>query len=160
MPSNTRTKSHVLVDRRSQFSLSSHDIEKGPTNPEQPANEELELMRTATRQDLHTTQSAAHGSRLSHPLEDPSKVVTWDGDDDPERPMNMPTWRKWAIVVSTGLMTFSVAFGSSVYTSTIFVTADEFHVSSEVMLLGLSLYVLGFALGKFSRSNLCCDKKF
>jgi DHA1 family multidrug resistance protein-like MFS transporter len=45
-------------------------------------------------------------------------------------------------------MTFCVSFASSVFSTTTFVTAELFGVSSEVMILGLSLYVLGFAFGK------------
>ena len=42
---------------------------------------------------------------------------------------------------------FTVTFASSVFSSTIGVTAHEFHTSETVMLLGVSLYVLGFSLG-------------
>ncbi|KAG9642641.1 MFS general substrate transporter, partial [Aureobasidium melanogenum] len=76
-----------------------------------------------------------------------SKIVTWDGENDPKKPSNMSELRKWMIVVSTGLMTFCVSFASSVFSTTTFVTAELFGVSSEVMILGLSLYVLGFAFG-------------
>lgn len=38
-------------------------------------------------------------------------------------------------------------FGSSIFSSTTTVLAADYHVSSEVTLLGLSLYVLGFATG-------------
>ena len=73
--------------------------------------------------------------------------VTWDGPDDPANPHNMSEWRKWLIIVTTGLMTFCVSFASSVFTTTTAATSAEFHVSEEVMLLGLSLYVCGFAVG-------------
>ncbi|KAG9626441.1 MFS general substrate transporter, partial [Aureobasidium melanogenum] len=79
--------------------------------------------------------------------EEDSKIVTWDGEHDPKKPQNMPEMRKWMIVVSSGLMTFCVSFASSVFSTTTFVTAELFGVSSEVMILGLSLYVLGFAAG-------------
>jgi hypothetical protein len=79
--------------------------------------------------------------------EDQSKLVTWDGDDDPAKPMNWSRKKKWGIVVTTGIMTFCVSFASSVFSTTTFVTAELFGVSSEVMILGLSLYVVGFALG-------------
>ena len=43
--------------------------------------------------------------------------------------------------------TFTVTFGSSIFSSTIAVTAREFNTTETVMLLGVSLYVLGFAFG-------------
>ena len=75
------------------------------------------------------------------------EFVTWDGPDDPENPRNMSKAHKWLIVVLCGLMTFTVTFSSSVFSTAVPVTAAEFHVSGEVTLLGLSLFVLGFATG-------------
>ena len=46
-------------------------------------------------------------------------------------------------------MTFVSAFGSSVYSAGIFAVKDEFGVSEEVALLGITLYVVGFAVGRF-----------
>lgn len=43
--------------------------------------------------------------------------------------------------------TFTVTFGSSIFSSTIAVTAREFNTTETVMLLGVSLYVLGFSFG-------------
>lgn len=74
-------------------------------------------------------------------------VVDWDGDDDPLNPMNWSPVRKWGIAVTMGLMTFVVTFASSVFSSATEVTAMEFGVSSEVMILAVSLFVLGFAFG-------------
>lgn len=88
--------------------------------------------------------------------EDGSKLVTWDGPNDPQKPMNWSMTKKWLIVISTGLMTFCVSFASSVFSTTTFATAAKFGVSTEVMILGLSLYVVGFALGEFWCMILVC----
>lgn len=92
-------------------------------------------------------EAALETIKIVAPDDDDTKLVTWDGPDDPEKPMNMTMKKKWLIVVATGLMTFCVSFASSVFSTTTFVTAAHFGVSSEVMILGLSLYVVGFALG-------------
>ena len=81
------------------------------------------------------------------PETDPN-IVTWNGPDDPANPMNFTRARKWRITTLTSLMTFCVSFASSIFSTATFVTAEEFGVSSEVMILGVSLYVLGFATGK------------
>lgn len=44
-------------------------------------------------------------------------------------------------------MTFVVSFASSVFSTATTVTAVKFDVSLEAMILGVSLYVLGFAFG-------------
>lgn len=54
---------------------------------------------------------------------------------------------KWAIAVLQSLSTFCVTFASSIYVSGIPAIEKQFKVSSEVAVVGLSLFVLGFALG-------------
>jgi len=80
-------------------------------------------------------------------------LVDWDGPDDPGNPMNFPEWKKWMITVVAGLMTFSVTFASSVFSTATTVTSQLFGVSSEVMILGTSLFVLGFAFGRLGRQT-------
>ena len=75
-------------------------------------------------------------------------IVGWDGPDDPKNPMNFPRSKKWRITMVTAFITFCVSFASSVFSTATQVTAEEFGVSLEVMILGVSLYVLGFACGK------------
>lgn len=62
-------------------------------------------------------------------------------------PKNFPTWRKWVITMMLGQMTICVTFGSSVFSTATKQTGKKFGVSSEVMVLGVSLFVLGFAFG-------------
>jgi MFS family permease len=76
--------------------------------------------------------------------------VAWDGSEDPEKPMNFSRTKKLSITMITALLTFCVSFASNVFSTATFATADEFGVSAEVMILGVSLYVLGFACGE------CC----
>jgi MFS family permease len=61
--------------------------------------------------------------------------------------LNFSKGRKWAIAVLQSLSTFAVTFASSVYVSGIEGVMQRFKVSQEVATLGLSLFVLGFALG-------------
>ena len=70
-----------------------------------------------------------------------------DFTSDPTHPLNWPLRRKLYITALTSLTTLTVTFTSSIFSATIDVTAAEFGVSDVVMLLGVSLFVLGFALG-------------
>jgi hypothetical protein len=74
-------------------------------------------------------------------------LVSWDGPNDPENPMNFSPGKKWWITIILALLTFCVSFASSVFSTATTVTSVEFDVSLEVMILGVSLYVLGFAFG-------------
>ncbi|KAL8859538.1 MAG: hypothetical protein Q9178_003937 [Gyalolechia marmorata] len=74
-------------------------------------------------------------------------VVEFDGPDDPLHPQNWPLKKKVAIAVILGYTTLVAAFGSSIFSAATQVVAVRFSVSTEVGVLGLSLYVLGFATG-------------
>ncbi|RKL29942.1 hypothetical protein BFJ72_g11811 [Fusarium proliferatum] len=70
-----------------------------------------------------------------------------EGLEEEDRPVNWPSSKKWSIVVSTSLATFVVSFGSSVYSAAIPHIQTRFNVSPDTALLGITLYVIGFALG-------------
>ncbi|KAK5056167.1 hypothetical protein LTR84_012720 [Exophiala bonariae] len=67
--------------------------------------------------------------------------------NDMQDAMNFSKGRKWAIAILQSLSSFAVTFASSVYVSGIKGVMQRFDVSTEVATLGLSLFVLGFALG-------------
>lgn len=102
--------------------------------------------RDVEKQDEETEKGGDNDDDEEEEEKDPN-VVDWDSGDDKQNPMNYARPRKWAITVSMGLMTFVVTFASSVFSSGTMVTAKEFGVSSEVMILGVSLFVIGFAFG-------------
>ncbi|KAM0703148.1 hypothetical protein Q7P35_009086 [Cladosporium inversicolor] len=81
------------------------------------------------------------------PNEEGHDLVDWDGPQDPENPQNWDSKYKWYTIMILACMTFVVSFGSSVWSTATVVTAEEFGVSQEVMILGVTLYVVGFALG-------------
>lgn len=111
----------------------------------------------------HPEQHQPSGSEASNPERDIEKqelqsartkkeekdpnLIEWDGPDDPGNPMNWPRWKKWMVTIVLGLMTFCITFASSVFSTATVPTAIEFGVSTEVMILGTSLFVLGFAAG-------------
>lgn len=84
-----------------------------------------------------------------------STIITWDGETDPTRPMNWSPVRKWAIVVTTTLITFVVSFSSSVFSTTLSDVVAEFNSSETVAVLGISLFVFSFAFG-----SLMCVSPF
>ena len=69
-------------------------------------------------------------------------LVDWDGPDDPDNPQNWTRSRKWVITVVLSIMSFSISFASSVFSTATAVTSEKFGVSNVVMTLGTSLFVL------------------
>ena len=91
-------------------------------------------------------------------------VVEFNGHDDPLHPQNWPLRKKSVptylfvniqaklfprvfLAVILGYTTLVSAFTSSIFSAATGAVAAEFGVSTEVGILGLSLYVLGFATG-------------
>ena len=74
-------------------------------------------------------------------------LVSWDGPEDPENPMNWPKTRKYTVTILYAVITFCLTFSSSAFSTATIVTAELFGVSTEVMTLGTSLFVIGFAVG-------------
>lgn len=97
------------------------------------------------------SQAGPNGSRrdlLKFEVDnDDTFIVDWDGPYDLEKPTNISFARKLIATVCLGLMTLSFAFASSVFAPATLVTAEQFGVSSEVMTLGTSLFVLGMCVG-------------
>ncbi|KAF2870002.1 MFS multidrug transporter-like protein [Massariosphaeria phaeospora] len=77
--------------------------------------------------------------------EDPY-VVEWI-ENDPRNPMQWGLTKKWAMCLSMAFATLTVSFCSSAFAGGVQQIISNFHVSQEVVTLGVSLFVLGFALG-------------
>jgi hypothetical protein len=77
--------------------------------------------------------------------EDPY-VVEWI-DNDPRNPMTFPKTKKWIMAIAVANSVLVVSFCSSAFSGGIQQIMAEFSVSQEVVTLGVSLFVLGFALG-------------
>ncbi|KAM0546936.1 hypothetical protein ACHAPJ_010596 [Fusarium lateritium] len=78
--------------------------------------------------------------------EDEPYCVQWI-PEDPRNPLLFSTAKRWFITMSVALATLAVALVSSAYTGGITEIIQEFNLSREVSTLGVSLFVVGFAVG-------------
>jgi hypothetical protein len=115
-------------------SISDKDVEKGLTSSEPVDAHEITKVVSAN-------EDAS------------SNEVGWDGDDDPNNPMNWPPFQKWLAVSVVSALTFLTPLGSSIFAPGVPAVMKEFH-SDSTLLSGfvLSIYVLGFAFGPLGRS--------
>lgn len=67
--------------------------------------------------------------------------------NDPGNPMNWGDFRKWFITTIATLSVFAVTFASSAYSVSVMEITQEFNISTELFIVGVSLFVLGFAIG-------------
>lgn len=78
--------------------------------------------------------------------EDDPYVVQWI-PDDPRNPMLYSPLKKWSITMLVAIATLAVALISSAYSGGANQIMQEFLVDTEIVTLGVSLFVLGFAVG-------------
>ncbi|KAG6000785.1 hypothetical protein E4U21_005019, partial [Claviceps maximensis] len=67
--------------------------------------------------------------------------------DDARNPMTFSPAYKWTITFTTAVSTLAVSFTSSAYSGSVAQVSREFHAPNEVAILGVSMFVLGFAIG-------------
>lgn len=67
--------------------------------------------------------------------------------NDPRNALNFPQSKKWTITVLQAIATLAVTFASTAYSGGLTSIIMEFNVSTEVVILGISMFVLGFAIG-------------
>ena len=117
------------------------------TNPAQaypPSNNPSIGNAAQTTQIMTPTTLEVAELRQNHGSE---HWIDWSGPDDPQRPINWPTHRKILVAVASGSFVFVIAFSSSAFAPAISVTAIEFDTSELTMSLGISLFIVGFAIG-------------
>ena len=73
---------------------------------------------------------------------------------DKQNPRNWPLWRKWSIVGIIIPVDLTVSWAASGFSPAESKFEADFGVSSEIGTLGLSLYVLGLALGPMALAPL------
>ncbi|KAK5120983.1 hypothetical protein LTR85_005767 [Meristemomyces frigidus] len=104
--------------------------------------------RTVSRHSKKPLPSFGAGKPYPPPLPEREEyVVEFDGPEDPLHAQNWPFSKKLPVALVLGYVTLTAAFGSSIFSAATSSVAQEFHVSTEVGILGISLYVLGFATG-------------
>ncbi len=69
-------------------------------------------------------------------------LVNWD-ENDPENPQNWSQPRKIMLLITVSTCAFCVTCTSSIISNAYQGIQDEFHISKEVAILGVSLFVVG-----------------
>lgn len=127
--------------------------EPSPYHPESSdesdeAKAELHRVNSGTSMDvlsIHLSREEREESKREHKVA--FDELDWDGPDDPENPYNWSNLKKWYNTLSTAMILLVVSLGSSLYTSSIFELEVKFHISREVAIVGLTVYLIGLCCG-------------
>lgn len=113
--------------------------EKGASSSKAPPRERTNSEDTAVANESQQEDQGEEGE--DHDL------VDWYGDDDPENPLNWSLGRKCFVVGCLCLITVSVYAGSSIFTPGLMEAMQVWQVGRVPATLGLSSFVLGYAVG-------------
>jgi hypothetical protein len=117
----------------------------GASPIEAPASRKIPFWRLIVDQGVVTQEVVDHKYAGSGTEEDPF-AVTWL-PEDPRNPMQFSETLKWFVTLVAAIATLAVALVSSGYTGGVAEIEAEFGIGQEVATLGVSLFVLGFAIG-------------
>lgn len=114
-------------------------------DPESGRSGHISHFKRVLHQGVLNDEIINHPYRGSGTENDPF-LVTWI-DNDPVNPQNYSNTMKWCITMLVAVATLAVAFVSSAYSGGIEEILKEFRVVQIIGTLGISLFVLGFAIG-------------
>ena len=96
-----------------------------------------EISRAATLQDEEADiRSKEEASSDATPF-----LVGWDSDTDPENPRNWSSGYKVWITLQLGMTALAASMGSSIVSPAANQLSEYLHVSTEVVVLNVSLYM-------------------
>ncbi|KAL7937629.1 MFS general substrate transporter [Trichoderma chlorosporum] len=119
-----------------------HDVE---SQQQAVSSEKIGHWRVLLDQTGVTQQALDYNYSGEGTAESPYLVEFIPGDK--WNPMSFKDSFKWTITLIQASATLSVSFASSAYSGGISEIIEEFNVSTEVAILGVSLFVMGFAIG-------------
>lgn len=153
----------AVATGRDERGFSEHEAIRAETlsrRPTNPNDVELERINTYCLKQRSTVGSGPGpaprsewlpmGAGKPYPpaLPDPEQFVADFTDaNDPLHPQNWPLRQKVSVSVLLAYSTFVSSFASAIYSSAVVEIGPQFHVSGEVAILGVTLFVLGFASG-------------
>ena len=112
-------------------------------------DEELDpstILQYSLNQSESSSRSNLRDSQTDKEKGKDESMVEWS-ENDPHNPRNWSTPKKVFVTFQICLLTTSVYIGSAIYTAGVPGIQQHFHVSEVKALLGLTLFVLGYALG-------------
>lgn len=140
-PSSSNLSPNNIIDNRQNDSLIQDvtDISSSPAANRIPHYRQVWDPLGLTHEVIH------HPYAGSGTKEDPF-VVTWI-PADPRNPMLYSAKTRWSIMMVVAMCALMVSLCSSAYSGATGEVSEEFGVGEEVVVLGISLFVLGFAVG-------------
>lgn len=109
---------------------------------------DLEIKDDVEKDGPRNSFTSGKEAKHNHTQNEEVIIVSWDGPDDPAKPVNWPTWRRWTIISLVTAVTFCSGLSSSIFAPGVPQLMAEFHSDNSVLgTLVVSIFVLGLATG-------------
>ncbi|KAK6463719.1 multidrug resistance [Scheffersomyces coipomensis] len=95
----------------------------------------------------NSSSESSENSSNNNVDESQQVVVDWEGENDPENPINWPTYQKAFFIFQVSFLTTIVYMGSAIYTPGVTQIMEEFNISQTTATLPLTMFVIGYGLG-------------
>ncbi|KIV82552.1 hypothetical protein PV11_04654 [Exophiala sideris] len=118
--------------------MSSTTVNSAPSDPERQQGADLEPNAEHPPVNIRVNKVASEKDEI---------IVTWDGENDPENPQNWSTSFKSWVTLQLSMLAFAASLASSIIAPANDTIAAYLGVGEEVVVLNVSLYVIGFAVG-------------
>jgi len=106
---------------------------------------EKSIVNTNGNDDLESGQETLS---IQEEASEDANIVSWDGESDPENPMNWPSWRRWVLINLVGFITLMAGLSSSMFAPGVPALMVEFHSDNSTLAsFVVTVFVLGFATG-------------
>lgn len=133
-------------NRHSFYSISKRELDEEKEKTKEDYDTRIRTRCQAYDKDF---DAALEATKIM-PLEGADdKLVTWEGKDDQQKPTKLVNVEKVAYRHLYRPDDILLLLCSSIFSTTMFATAPKRDVPVKVMILGLSLYVVGFTIGGF-----------
>lgn len=143
--------------------IESRKSRQSPTTPhesDENLKKDIEKVAGDIAAQRPSSEISTYEERLTNSHED-INLVGWDGDDDPQNPLNWTPFAKWGSIAVVSGVTFLTPLGSAIFAPGIPKVMDEFHSTSDLLSGFLvSVYILGFAFGPLSTLQLHLKKDY
>lgn len=128
-------------------------------------NKKVEADGDATSNvDASSTSSASSidsSARSSETIStDDHILVDWEGEDDPENPLNWPLPYKMLFIFEICILTAFVYMASAIYTPGVDEIMEKFQISQTLATLPLTLFVFGYGIGPMVFSPMSENARF
>lgn len=143
--SSTERESIRQEKRRSRDDYNGEDLERQATVQSKTGSEARQ--RISRIQSITTSRKKTFTHPLAHVKTTEADIVTFDGEDDPYRPVNWPFRKKAITTLLYGLTTMGSTLASAIYAGASMQLAGEYGVADVKASLGTSLFMLGLGLG-------------